>query len=59
MVAQETAVQQWALYILHQVTSNRMNKGNKLSESAKCIGMPIEYSHLSSSPITPPGTIQG
>lgn len=29
MVAQETAVQQWALYILHEVTSDGMNKENK------------------------------
>lgn len=29
MVVQESAVQQWALYILHQVTSDGMNKENK------------------------------
>lgn len=29
MVVQETAVQCWALYILHQVTSDGMNKENK------------------------------
>lgn len=52
MVVQESAVQWWALYILHQVTSDGMNKENKWSESAELIGMPTEYSHLPSSPVT-------
>lgn len=51
MVAQETAVQQWALYILYQVTSDGINRENKWSESVEQTGMPIEYSHLPSSPI--------
>lgn len=52
IVVQESAVQRWALYILHQVTSDGINKEIKLLESVELIGMPTEYSHLPSSTIT-------